>query len=71
MNQYVYPIADAFEGALRVEVCSDHPDKVWSAMQKLAALALDSDVGDVMVTIHSIPAPPAVGPHDDGSECHC
>ena len=51
-DNYIFPVADGFETALRVEIWSDTPQKVWDARSKLGKLLLDADAGDVMVTVH-------------------
>lgn len=50
---------DTVEAALFVEVTSDTAEKVRTAQAKIVTLLLDSDWGDVMVTVHRAPPRPA------------
>lgn len=52
MDLDVVESGDAVECALFVEITSDTVDKVKAAQAKIAAVLLDSNWGDVMVTVH-------------------
>jgi hypothetical protein len=59
--------SDAVECALFVEIASDTEAKITTAQAKIVKVLLDSNWGDVMVTVHRAPprgAHSALAPHD-------